>query len=248
MKSKHLPIISTIIVSIFSIFNASSATQKPYPISPFPSFPLSKLPSPPSTPPPDNKTTPGGGLEPLKTSCNRENKKLRALLPKKNPVLTTSNRPTLLFYIPDNPSDILEGEFWINSENEKQRIYSKTRFKLSKTPGIISVTFAENIPLEEGKYYHWYLKIYCNDATKDRADLDVHGWLKRVQLTPERQAQIEGGMPAIWYDALSRIARLLTISPEDEILQKRWSQLLESINAQDLVDKPQADSVELVDS
>ena len=247
MALNNLFITSTIIIGIFNGVTTSLATQKPPPLVPFSHHLVSKLPEPPSTPPPDNKTTPGGGLNPLRMSCNSQDKKLRALIPEKNPVLTTSNHPTLLFYLPDNPSDVLEGEFWLNSRDEKQRIYRKTKFKLSQIPGIIRISFEEDIPLEKGKYYHWYLKIYCNDETKDQADLDVNGWLKRVQPTPERQDKIKSGSPDIWYDSLAKIATKLSNFPQDILLKENWRKLLKLIEAENLVNEPQADSVQLIE-
>lgn len=207
------------------------------------------LPAPPKTPPPDNKTKPGGGLAPERNACHSQQESLTALIPKQNPVLTASNQPTFLFYIPDETKDIIKGEFWINSRDEKIRIYPKIHLKFPTTPGIVSVSLPK-LPeslLEEDKYYHWYFKIYCQDNTPNEADLEVDGWIQRVPLTPERESQIKAGKPAIWYDALAELYQRLRLSPNDIQLKENWSNLLKFIDAQDLEQKPIIDSVILIE-
>lgn len=205
-------------------------------------------PTPPDTPLPDNKPKPGGGLDPAKLSCNQPNKQLLVLLPTKQPVLTTSDTPTLLVYNPDRAEDILYGEFWMNSLDEKTRIYPKTRFKLA-TQGIFSLNLpklAKN-SLQENQFYAWYLKIYCNDKTPKEPNLDVHGWVKKVAMTPERQKQIDTGNPEIWYDSLFSVAERLRKSPNDTTIQKYWLNLLNFIGVQNLATEPLAGEVIVID-
>lgn len=202
-----------------------------------PSVLLSYKPSSvPNTPPPNNKTQPGGGLSFSKTSCNNSHKSLTALVPPQNPVLTTSAHPVVLLYVPDSSKDILFGEFWINSQDEKTRIYQKVRFKFPDTPGIISVSLPKlpESSLETGKYYHWYFNIYCNDDTPEEADLDVNGWVKRIASTPEGDNQIKAGSPEIWYDAIAYVYESLRLSPQDSQLQQKWVNLFNFIDEQDL--------------
>lgn len=67
-------------------------------------------PDPPPNPPP-NDTRPGGGLSPQDSSCNSLNQSMQALIPVINPVLTTTDSPTFLFYIPFAADEIQFGEF-----------------------------------------------------------------------------------------------------------------------------------------
>jgi hypothetical protein len=69
------------------------------------------LPPPPPTPLPDNGTKPGGGLNPSNPSCKTTSKPLTALIPVKNPVLTTREHPTFLFYVPYASDEVRVGEF-----------------------------------------------------------------------------------------------------------------------------------------
>ena len=197
------------------------------------------LPKPPRTPP-DNQRTPGGGLNPSNPSCKTTSKPLTALIPVKNPVLTTREHPTFLFYVPYASDEVRVGEFsLLVGLEEKTRLY-KTRFTLPQTPGIVSITLpsAPEYALEEGQYYHWYLKLYCQTNTSSQASVDVNGWVQRVALNPERERQIKAAAPDVWYDALANLALSLRASPQDARLRNDWANLLKSIGSEDLAQEP----------
>jgi hypothetical protein len=197
-------------------------------------------PKPPHTPLPDNQRTPGGGLNPSNPSCKTTSKPLTALIPVKNPVLTTREHPTFLFYVPYTSDDVRVGEFsLVVGLEEKTRLY-KTRFTLPQTPGIVSITLpsAPEYALEEGQYYHWYLKLYCQTNTSSQASVDVNGWVQRVALNPERERQIKAAAPDVWYDALANLALSLRASPQDARLRNDWANLLKSIGSEDLAQEP----------
>ena len=186
-------------------------------------------PKPPRTPPP-NQTQPAGGLNPINSTCPDYEQQLTALVPRENPVLTTSAYPTFFFYIPYQAKDIRWGEFslllW---PGEKQRLY-KTRFTLPQTPGFVSITLP-SVPkyaLEEGQYYHWYLQLYCQGNTDLQPDLEVNGWVKRV----------ESATSDIWYDTLANAAARLSASPQDARSRSEWVELLQVINLNNLVREP----------
>jgi hypothetical protein len=201
---------------------------------------LSQTPPKPPRTPPDNQRTPGGGLNPSNPSCKTTSKPLTALIPVKNPVLTTREHPTFLFYVPYASDEVRFGEFsllvW---PEEKTRLY-KTRFTLPQTPGIVSITLpsAPEYALKEGQYYHWYFKLYCQTNTSSQPDLDVNGWVQRVALTPERERQIKATTPDVLYDALANLAENLRASPEDATLRNDWVNLLKSIGSEDLAQEP----------
>lgn len=206
---------------------------------------LSQTPPPPPRTPPINQTQPGGGLNSFNSSCKSTSKPLTALIPVKTPVLTTSEHPTFLFYVPYGSDEVRFGEFslliW---PEEKTRIY-KTRFTLPQTPGIVSVTLP-SVPkhaLEEGKFYHWYFKLYCKKNTTSQPDLDVNGWVQRVALTPERDRQINAAAPDIWHDALANVAQSLRASPQNATLRNKWVNLLRLIESEDLAQEPLVGSV-----
>ncbi|MCC3409115.1 MAG: DUF928 domain-containing protein [Microcoleus sp. PH2017_10_PVI_O_A] len=202
----------------------------------------SKVSKTPSTPP-DSNTKPGGGLDPYK-SCKRTNKLLTFLAPRQNHRVTTSPYPTFWFYIPYGAEDIKNGEFVLVTQDEKTLIY-KASFQLPKTPGIVNISLPEsaNYALNEGKFYHWYLRIYCQTNTNNRADLAVDGWVQKVAATAETERLINAGAPDIWYDSLTRLGNLLLASPTDKKLRRDWNKLLESIGEKELSQEPLAGPV-----
>lgn len=199
-------------------------------------------PTPPSDPPP-NGTQPGGGLDPAsRLSCTSTNRHLQALVPIKNPVLTTTDQPTVFFYIPFGSDQVKAGEFsLLTYPTEQQRLY-QVRFTLPKTPGIVSVRLPK-LALKSGEFYHWYFQIYCRDGNGRQPDLTVHGLLHRVALTVERERQIRAATPDVWYDALAYVAAQLQASPQNSRLRNQWRGLLGSIGAEHLAQEPLLGSV-----
>jgi Domain of Unknown Function (DUF928) len=202
----------------------------------------SKVSKTPNTPR-DSNTKPGGGLDPSK-SCKRTNKLLTFLAPRQNHRVTTSPYPTFWFYIPYAAEDIKNGEFVLVTQDEKTLVY-KASFQLPKTPGIVNISLpaSANSALSEGKFYHWYLRIYCQTNTNNRADLTVDGWLEKVAATAETERLINAGAPDIWYDSLTRLGNLLLASPTDPKLRSDWNKLLEFIGEKELSQEPLAGPV-----
>lgn len=197
----------------------------------------------PQTPPPP-RTRPGGGLDTSNSFCKQTNQPLTALIPPLTPGSTTSDRPTLWFYIPYAAEDIKKGEFVLLSQDEKNLIY-ETDFQLPKTPGIVSISLPSSpeYALIEGKSYRWYLRIYCKNSTRTRADLVVDGWINRVAVTAETERSIKAAAPDIWYDSLTRLGNLLLASPQDEKLRNEWQKLLDFIGEKELAKQPLAGAV-----
>lgn len=192
-------------------------------------------------PPPDNKRRPGGGLSPSTSPCQTNTNPVTALVPIKSvESLTTSTHPTFWFYIPFAAEDIPIGRFSILTRDGKRRIY-RTEFKLSKTPGIVSISLpsAPENALVEGEYYQWHLDLYCQPNTDDAPDFDVNGWIKRV--TPGTDTEI-------WFDSLNRLAELRRSSPEDEKVKNDWMNLLKSVELQELAEQPIVGEVEIINN
>jgi len=226
-------------------------TISPISVQTYSAFFLSQSPpKPPQTPPPppprDNSTRPGTGLDPTNPNCKKTSKSITALVPIKNPVYTTSEYPTFLFYIPYNPEDIKSVDFSLQTEDGKKRIY-KAAVTLAKTPGIISVSLPKspNYALELNKYYVWYLKLNCEPYTRSTTDLSVNGFVARVPLTSERQQQINTATPDIWYDSVASLAQRLLANPQDEKLKIQWIKLLESAELRDIAEEPLVGAVQL---
>ena len=183
-----------------------------------------------------NQIKPRGELNPSNSSCKSTSKSLTALIPVKNPVLTTRQHPTFLFYVPYASNEIHVGEFSLLVELAEMTTLYKTHFTLPQTPGIVSITLPSKpeYALEEGQDYYWYFELYCQTNTSSQPDVDVNGWVQRVALTPERKRQINTATPDVWYDASAKLAESLRASPQDARLRNDWVNLLKSIGSEDL--------------
>ncbi|MBD2095819.1 DUF928 domain-containing protein [Trichocoleus sp. FACHB-591] len=199
-------------------------------------------PSVPRTPPP-NKTDVGGGLNNT-YACGTVQEHMVALLPKENPVTTISAHPKILLYIPYHSEEVILAEFSVLvGPEEITRLY-KTQFKLPETPGITSIGLPTTLQsaLEEGKFYHWYVKLYCQG---NHEPLTVDGWVQRVAATPERKQQIEAITPNVWYDSIARLSDRLRSNPQNSELRTRWRNLMTLIDAENLVQKPIVGPIQL---
>jgi Domain of Unknown Function (DUF928) len=108
-------------------------------------------------------------------------------------MVNVQQHPTFWFFIPYQSTQVAEGKFSLQDENNKD-IY-RTYFKAPQSPGIISVSIPSNLPsLEVNKKYRWYLKLYCNNAknqvAKETSDF-VFGWMQRVALKFELKSQLQ---------------------------------------------------------
>ena len=220
------------------------------------SSPPRTLPPPPSTPPP-NGTRSGGSLGSSSTCVNPAQtgvqpntpthvQTLVALVPIENPVLTTSTHPTFLFYVPYGSKQVGSGEFSILvGSDETTRLY-RTRFTLPETPGIVSISLPAETAIAKDVFYHWYFKLYCQENTSSKSDLEVNGWIKRVD--PIGTAAPSTAMPIAWYDTIADLADRLRTSPQDIALKNRWRALLTMIHAEDLAEKSIVGAVHPLDN
>lgn len=210
---------------------SSSAPNSVRPTSP------QGLPIPPRRPPP-NRTRPGGGLNPNSSAlCTSPiHDSLVALIPRENPVLTTSASPTVFVYVPFTNAEVKQAEFsMLVWPREMQRHYH-VEFTLSDRPGILPITLPDSpdYELAEGEYYRWYFHVYCQDGDGVQPDLTVDGMVQRVAPTPERDRLIQSASPEIWYDAIAHVADQLQTDPDNPTLQQQWQDLLRHIGIMDL--------------
>lgn len=209
---------------------------------------INQLPAPPRTPPP-NQTRSGGSLSENKM-CHSSQNPLVALVPEANPVLTTSAHPTFLVYVPFSSEDVAFGEFSVLvGLNETTQLY-RTQFTLPQTPGIVRISLPPlpETALEEGTFYHWYFKLYCEGNTTASADMEVNAWVQRISSTAATDRQINEFSPDIWYDSLAELADRLQASPQDEELGDRWYRLLELIDSENLSQEPLVGTVQLLEN
>ena len=208
------------------------------------------LPNPPTTPIPDGNRIPGGSLSgDDQAVCPSRSQPLTAITPISGQGSTLSGHPTFWFYIPYTSAEVQEGEFSILTQNEDERIY-KTLFQLPAQPGFVSITLpmdkAES--LQEGQYYHWYLNLSCASTVEAQTDLNIDGWVQRVESPSEVAAQDGEASPSIWYDVVNDLAtQLKTVSSNEMEAKQAWVELLESVELDALAQEPVVGPVMLID-
>ena len=185
-------------------------------------------------------------------NCLDQGMPLTALVPTSNLGLTVSSNPTFWFYVPYKPDDVLAGEFSLQ-DVENNEVY-RTPFTLTGTPGIVSISLPDTkAPLEIGKRYRWYFKIYCplQESFAPLTPAFVQGWVQRVSLNdinPHLESQLKAEKTplkrialyaenGIWHEALTGLAELRRTSLRDVSLGD-WAELLRAIGLERLVQEP----------
>jgi hypothetical protein len=158
--------------------------------------------------------------------------------------LTTSDRPSFWFYIPYSLNSNHSIEFVL--QDEFDRTLYQNSFTFFKTqPGVMQVKFPNNSTfLEIGQRYHWYFLVYCH---KDDP-VYVEGWVERVAINPNLKIKLDRSTPqekaelyaanGIWYDALTNLAQLRQMYPNDVALRSDWESLLDSVGLDAIASQP----------
>jgi hypothetical protein len=163
------------------------------------------------------------------------------------PPATIADHPTLWFYVPYSPDSGLEAKFTLFDEKE-DNLY-QTRFPLKEKPGIIGLKLPETLPpLQAGKRYTWVLSMICNANDRD-VDISVYGDIERISLDSTLQAQLKKtpdpkAQSALYAEnellseALTTLAQARRRNLQDSTLQADWSNLLNSMNLNDIASEP----------
>lgn len=160
--------------------------------------------------------------------------------------VTAAEHPTFLFYVPYSPPSLKSVEFALQDRDDND-VY-RTAVKLPATSGIVSLNLpAASKPLLIGKPYHWFFKIYCNPQTTS-VPIFVEGWVQRVTPSPTLANQLKTASPqqrinlyatnGLWHDALTSLAELRLVNPNDANLKANWNKLLQSVGLADIASKP----------
>lgn len=163
--------------------------------------------------------------------------------------LTVAEYPTFWFYVPDLGTSIGSIEFVLQDQAGNE-VY-QTPVTLPERPGVVSLRLpSTTAPLEVGKMYHWYFKIYDNpqNPSDPIAPVFVEGWVQRVILSPTFESQLAAATPqqrsalyaanGIWYDTLTSLAELRLTNPGDAALTADWTDLLQSVGLNEIAAKP----------
>lgn len=197
---------------------------------------------PPSTEPPSTDSPAGGTLDPS-DPCHSDSIQLAVLAPPNNgfsqdnpdlinyPLLTISEHPTFLFYVPYGQEQVRYGEFSIHEWPDEEASPPYTdELIFPQTPGIVSFSVPSNsdFSLIDGKDYRWRLKLYCGPGNTASDYVIVRGVIRKIANTAEHEGLVAAFAPEIWYDSLARLAEQLqsTASSNNSTLGDKWSELM----------------------
>lgn len=210
-------------------------------------------------PPPSDVGAPHKRSHAGSRGCRKSNKQLSqprrksltALVPKLKTSgtelaggLTTTEHPTLLFYVPHNLTAEHSIEF-VLKDRQDNYVY-QNKFIGKETPsGIVSVKVPDRISLQAGRNYSWHFLIYCGDSSTPANY--VNGSIQRVE-RPELENQLKVAQAedkvvlyadrGIWYEALAELAKLRRTDPRNENFREDWLSLLRSIGLEHLGSEP----------
>lgn len=151
---------------------------------------------------------------------------------------TIAAAPTFWFYIPYMTA--IPAKFVLRDKDGK--LLYQSDVMLSQTPGVVSLPLPKTVaPLEIGKQYRWFLKIYCKAQSPPAF---VEGWIQRISLNFALKERLEKATPrdrvalyaanGIWFEALSTARELRDRDPKDN----SWTALLQAVGLNDLATEP----------
>lgn len=141
---------------------------------------------------------------------------LAALVMPDGMTITTAQRPTLLFHVPELKAN-QTAEFVLRDGND-DLVYENT-FEIGQAGGIIDISLpgVEALPaLKLNSDYQWYFSII--PETSDRStDIVVHGGIRRVE-----------SHDWLWHDAAVEAYAQRQENPTDSAIASEWEQLIET--------------------
>ncbi len=167
--------------------------------------------------------------------CNNGGFPLTALVPASNWGKTTKKHPIFWFYVPSSLDSATEIEFVFQDEDRNHLWQQK--LSTQKTSNYLNVSLPQEQPeLEIGKWYRWYLKIYC-DPEKRYPPKFVYGWVKRVSIDYALESELNNsqqqpyeiyGKAGIWFDAINSLLKSKDSNAKSLYFQQNWQQLIQA--------------------
>lgn len=158
-------------------------------------------------------------------------------------VTTTSQYPSLLFYVPQIPeAKSLELIVQDNNFNKLHTI----ALSPNQQSGIIraNLTSQTGKPLALNKEYNWVFSVVCDDNSRD-TDWALRGKVRRIQPDENLNLDLETAAPQeqvgiyvennLWENALRTVADLRRQNPNDAEIKQYWQELLKSVDFQEQV-------------
>lgn len=158
--------------------------------------------------------------------------------------LTTSDHPTLWFYLPERPNPETRLEFVLQDAADNY-IYKTTFLQPNASAGLISVTVPEeSTALVTNASYRWTLSIQCNPHRPSQISF-IQGGIQKVAIAPHQASTLSTALMAAdrtvtartvtarlyaqqgyWSDAITILAQTLQTHPLDPSATQLWQDLL----------------------
>lgn len=158
--------------------------------------------------------------------------------------LTTSDHPTLWFYLPERPNPETRLEFVLQDAADNY-IYKTTFIQPNASAGLISVTVpGQSAPLEANTSYRWTLSIQCNPSHPSQISF-IRGEIQKVAIAPHQAPTLSTALMAAdrtvtahiataqfyaqqgyWSDAITILTQTLQAQPLDPSAAQLWQDLL----------------------
>jgi hypothetical protein len=179
-------------------------------------------------------------------NCVSSKMPLTALSPADSFSLTTSQTPTLFWYIPK--TNAVMGELRITDDSDKD-IYSAV-MPLSGGSGVLSHSLPKSVTndMEPGKDYRWQFALICN-ASQPSINPFVEGIVQRIEIDNGLMSSLQKAASVrdrasvyassgIWQDAIATLAQERCTNPKDPALLTSWNTLLKSVRLEAFAQEP----------
>jgi hypothetical protein len=165
---------------------------------------------------------------------------LIAMLPESYSGTTVSARPTLMAYLP--ASTAKTAVFSLKDE-AGNTVYQKN-LNVTGEAEMMAIALPADAPeLAINQYYQWYVALNVEGELNPSTPY-VDGWIQRIEPSANVQAAMKQGdllkqaevlgAEGIWYDCVAKLAALRVQQPDNEMLQKQWTELLGSVGLQEV--------------
>ena len=165
-------------------------------------------------------------------SCSLQaNNNLEAVIPVSHSGKTVSGHPRFWVYFPYTPHQISHVEFVV--QNEAREDVWRSQLSIENDTGYKSFSIPKTeAPLEIGRWYRWYVKVYCDRSASAGY---VQGWVNRVPLLSRLYLELQQksqlshqiyGSHGIWYDAIDRLLTVYQSRPGNMALERDWQNFI----------------------
>lgn len=157
--------------------------------------------------------------------------------------IISQDHRTFWFYVPYKPGNIKSAKFRLIDQAETEIYRSKV---LLTTSGIISITVPSTVKFKDGELYAIDLTVdvYCTPSSMPAKDR-VLSWVQMRSLNDSLRQKInQAKLPqqkamlyeqnGYWYDALTLLANVKRISPND----KQWERMLRYVKLEKISSQP----------